>query len=358
MYLISVLCFSFLVFNQIHYLRYLYPVSALYCLLLILVFEGIEIKAALSRKILEWVLLLCVGINILNVKSLNMFYRFDFSGFTKPASSSFTNYNEKPLNEYVNSDYGSSAVVLYLHPQRPYTASLNGTGLKYHWTSQIIMSEVNRIKSLHDLKEFVSKYNVTHVIFDKDSQVSSSIREHNPLNVGWRKELFSGDPLEIYKLLPQLAELQRSSGSVELWRVGVIPIFPNEIIKLNDTSISRLLVRGWLPQEPWGVWSEGDSASMNVKILSEQISTYLHININAMPYSPADRVDDMHVQVYANKVFIKEIDLKPIQFTKIDIDIPKSVISNENITLDFLFSKPFDNRRLQLGFSEMSFEYK
>lgn len=334
LYGLSALIFSILVFNQIHYVRYLYPIFPVYCLLVISSMSRFNTNK--HQFFIALLALFCIFINLLNVKSLNMYYHFDFISFSKGENRQFVNYSEKQLNDYINNDYGPSSVVLYVH--RPYSANLNGNAFKYHWTSPVIKASVDEIKNQNDLRDFILKYHITHVV--------------------WDRELFPSVPLALYDLLPDFATLQKNISTVELWKVNMLPVVSGAILNIKKPDALENLNLGWMPSESWGTWSKGNASTLIFRILPNNVKDYLHITFKVMPYAPPNRIDELVVNIFSNGEFIKSVSLKPIQqFTSIDADVPKAMLSSV-MTIEFKFSKPFDESTLQLGFSEASFVYE
>lgn len=336
-YAIAMLFFSILVFTQMRYVRYLYPILPIYTLLLMSFLEGWSSR---KTKLLLWIsLALVIALNLINVKSLNMFYRFDLKSLSGEDTRRFSNYSEKSLNETVNLEYGTSARVLYLH--RPYSAGLDGTALNYHWASPAIRMEVDAVTGMEDAFDMIRKLRITHIMMDKDIAESAPIPLSSEIN--------------------SVARLQRQLGSSQLWKVDLRFVPANVSIKLNDLNAKGYLISGWREQEAWGVWAYGDGARFLMHTLKRDKGSPVMVRLFAMPYTPEGRIDGLTVSIYVNGYFLQEVTMKPEQvMQELGFEIPTDLMSIDDVlNIELRFPKAYDKSNLlQLGVREIMLEYR
>lgn len=336
LYAIGLVVFATLVFTQMHYARYLYPIFPIFTIFTASVLCRFDSR--IGKLFTAFLLIAAIAINLINVKSLNMYYSFDFKSMAPVETRSFTDYFEKSLNQTVNFDYGPSAKVLYLH--RPYGTRLEGVALINHWASPIIKKAIDGVNNSEDALVLIKKFNLTHFIVDE--------------------EIMKIAPSSLTKSLNSVANLQRQVGSAQLWKVDERLVTTSEVIKLNDNSSKPYLLSGWRSPEHWGTWAFGAGSELTVCVLNPPTKNPVHVKILAMPYNPPGRAEPLRVKIAANGHPLKEIVLLPLQQPQaMNFAIPAKFIGEDGvIKLTFQFPEPFDNSKLQLGLIEMSFEYK
>lgn len=335
-YGLAITVFTVLVFSQMRYVRYLYPIFPIYAILMTGVLH--RVGSGRARLLVIATSILVIAVNLLNVKSLNMYYSFDLKSWSPVETRRFVDYFERSLNQTVNLEYGKSARVLYLH--RPYSAGLDGTALNYHWASPTIRASVDGVQNVTNAVQMIRKYGVTHIILDEDVMRSA--------------------PTMFTRAIPTVARLQRQQGSAQLWKVNERFVVANEVMKLNDKSAMRYLVKGWREPEPWGTWAYGESAQMAMHALNRRADSPVHVKAFAMPYTPDSRKDGIKVRISVNGYFLREISLRPQQIQQeLSFDVPASLVNDdEAISIEYQFPKAFDGSQFQLGFSEISLGYE
>ena len=332
LYSAAVLIFSILVINQLNYSRYLYPIIPIYCLLLASVLESWKYKFA------EWMLglfiLFAVAINIINIKSLNMFYRFDLKPLAGGDTRRYVEYFEKSLNNVVNTEYGKYSKVLYLH--RPYGAELDGIALNYHWGSPAVVEGVNNVRDISSAFAFLKKFEVTHIILDY--------------------EIAGSSPTAFSTSVPLLAQYKEQVGSSQLWEIDQKRFPLNSTLRLGSPGVKEYLLSGWRGIEHWGVWAYGDAAHLSMKVLDTKHSNDIRFNAFAMPYFPEGRIGQFTINIFVNGVSIQNFSFEPkMQQQEFGFLIPKEVIGKDGmLDIEFRFPKHYDNSQLQLGFSQIS----
>lgn len=335
-YGLAIVVFSVFVFWQIRYVRYLYPIFPIYSILMASFLH--RVSSGGLKPLVLIISILIIAINLVNVKSLNMYYSFDFKSWSPIETRRTVDYFEKSLNATVNLEYGTSAKVLYLH--RPYSAGLDGSALNYNWASPVVKEAVDGAKNVSDVFRVIRKFGITHIILDEDIVKSA--------------------PTPFTRSVASIANLQRQLGSVQLWKVDTKLVAVDEAIKLNDRYAKNFLVSGWREPEPWGVWSYGDTAKIVMHLLNRDEKRPVHVKAFAMPYSPDNRIDGIKIRIMVNGRFLQEMSLRPQQIQQeLSFDVPVSFMNNDDvINIEFQFPRAFDESLLQLGFSEITLEYK
>ena len=128
-----------------------------------------------------------------------------------------------------------------------------------------------------------------------------------------------------------------------------------ELILFNASSTHKSsLSAGWFMPEDWGVWAEGAKAALLLP-LPPNGAKFVQINTRAFISSqhPLQRVS-----IWANGIFIKQVDLKQGDQNLIDIPIPKQALIPGYVRLEFEFfdrirpmdtSNSKDDRYLSIG---------
>ena len=334
-YGLAIVIFSVLVFSQMHYIRYLYPMFPIYAILVASFLHRANSRE--MKKLVYAVSILVIAINLVNVKSLNMLYSFDFKSWAPVETRNFVDYSEKSLNETVNLEYGKSAKVLYLH--RAYSAGLDGTALNYHWASHSITAAVDSSKNLMDVARLIREFGITHIILDEDISKST--------------------PSLFTSAVASISRLQRQVGSSQLWKISAFIIIGEEI-KLNGKHAKDYLLSGWRQPEGWGVWAYADSAQIDMRILNWDKKSPILIRAFAMPYTPKNRTDSISIKIFVNGSLIQTVTLLSQQIQQeLSFVVPENIIKTDGaVNIEFQFPEAFDDTQLQLGFSEISLEYK
>ena len=331
-----VVCFILILF-QARYVRYLYPIFPVYTILLASFLHRVR-TGGLVRSIIVITSIFAIIINLINVKSLNMYYDFDLKTLSPVDARKFIDYFEKSLNETINLEYGSAARVLYLH--RPYSAGLDGVAFIYHWSSPLIRGAFDNVKNEVEAIQAIRRFGITHIIID--AEVVKSVSTPFTQSIG------------------TFARMQRQQGTAQLWKVDTTFVISNETVKLNNKNVKDLLLIGWREPESWGAWAYGESARITAHLVNRAIESPVYVRALAMPYAPKNRTDDINVEISVNGKVIEEIALHPQQEQKeLSFNVPASLLRNSDVLdIDFIFSKAFDSSQLQLGFSEISYQYK
>jgi hypothetical protein len=331
-----VVCFI-LIFFQARYARYLYPIFPVYTILLASFLHRVR-TGGFFRYIIVATSILAIIINLINVKSLNMYYSFDLNTLSPVDSRKFTDYFEKSLNETINLEYGAAARVLYLH--RPYSAGLDGVTFIYHWSSPLIRGAIDNVKNEVEAIQAIKKFGITHIIID--AEIMKSVSTPFTQSIG------------------TFSKMQRQQGTAQLWKVDTTFVMANEKVILSKKKVKDLLLIGWREPEPWGVWAYGESARITAHLSNRAIESPVHVRVLAVPYAPKNRTDDIKVEISVNGKVIEAIALHPQQEQmELSFTVPASLLGNSDILdINFLFSKAFDSSQLQLGFSEITYDYK
>ncbi len=336
-YGLAIVIFSVFIIFQMRYVRYLYPIFPIYMILVASVLCRAN-SSEIAKLFMIFISSLVIAINLINVKSLNLYYSFDFKKLSSVDTRRFTDYFEKTLNETINLEYGTAAKVLYLH--RPYSAGLDGIALSYHWSSPLICKAIDDIKDEIDAVQLIRKLGITHVVLDT--------------------ELVNSISTPFTKSISSFAHMQRQQETAQLWKVNKSFVLANEIIKLNNKSAGSFLVSGWREPESWGVWTYGERAQITAHLMNRNANSSVRVRALVMPYAPKDRAESIRVEVSVNERIIQKITLRPQQKSQeLSFDVPAAFLNNSDIlNIEFLFSKAFDVSQLQLGFSEITYDYK
>ena len=331
LYAATLLLFSLIVFSQAKYLRYLYPVLPIYALLIASLFDDWKFRG--SKIVLNGLVISICVINLLNVKSLNMYYKFDVKPLAGDDTRRFSEYYEKSLNEFVNHEYGKYSKVLYLH--RSYSAGLDGQALNYNWASPNIRSSIDGIKGGNDAFEVISRLGITHIILDK--------------------EIADKSPTAFSRSVTLFANLQKQVGSAQLWEVDRKLIPSDFKLRMSDLRVKNYLGQGWAGLEFWGVWATGDSANLSLKVRRENPSSPVRVKAFAMPYFPEGRADRFKASIFTNGKFVQDVLLESkMEQQEIIFLVPANLIGIDGtLNIEFRFSEAFDHSKLQLGFSEI-----
>lgn len=335
-YVAALLVFSMLVFSQMRYVRYLYPILPIYALLLASFLDNWD--SLRTQWLFRIGLMMVIALNLINIKSLNMYYRFDLKPLSGSDTRRFNDYFEKSLNQTVNLEYGTFSRVLYLH--RPYNAGLDGAALNYHWASPTILAAVNTVTGANDAVEMIRKFGITHVIMDQGVAETA--------------------PSPFSRAVASVACLQRQVGSAQLWKVDRSFVLADKPIRLNDRYAKDYLVSGWREPEPWGVWAYGDSARISMHILNRDSDSPVRVKAFAMPYTPNGRTDQHKFGFFVNGHFLQEVTMRPQQVQQeLSFEVPAALMrSDGTFGIELRFPRAFDGTQLQLGLSEITLEYR
>jgi hypothetical protein len=337
LYGMSIVIFSVLVFSEMRYVRYLYPIFPIYALLIGSVLDRFSSRN--GKYFLYLLSIIAIAINLLNVKSLPMLYKFDYMPIFSNVPRRFADYYEKSLNETVNLESGVSARVLYIH--RAYSAGLLGTALNDDLFSPSVMSDVDGAKNTTDAIKTIKKYGITYIISDEDITKSA--------------------PTPFLLSLPKIATLRRQVSSAQLWKVDSLLVSPGETVELNSNNqyIVNCLNYGWREPENWGIWTKGNIARLPLRMVDRDVKSGLSVDAIIMPYAPPERSEEIKMEVLANGHFIQNISLRPEQVPRqLSFNVPASDLDGDNIVnIEFRFPRPFDESQLQVGFSRITLNY-
>jgi hypothetical protein len=337
LYGMSIIIFSLLLFSETKYVRYLYPVFPIYALLIGGVFDRFNSRN--GKYFIYLLSIIAIGINLLNVKSLNMYYKFDYKPIFSNTPRRFVDYFEKSLAETVNLEAGRNARVLYIH--RAYSAELLGTALNDDLFSPSLRHGVDGAKNTLDAINTIKKYAITYIISDEDITKST--------------------PTPFLLSLPKVATLERQVGSAQLWKIDALLMSSGETVELNSDNkyVLNCLNQGWRTPEKWGIWAKGNIVRMPLRIIDRDAKSSLLIDAMVLPYTPPGRSEEIKIEILANGHLVQDISLQPEQIAKkLSFNVPAFDLDGDNVVnLDFKFSKPFDESQLQVGFSKITVNY-
>jgi len=134
-------------------------------------------------------------------------------------------------------------------------------------------------------------------------------------------------------------------------------------ISSGSSSFNRSLSAGWSGIEGWGVWSDGNKATLTVDVPNISQDLYFQIFGNTI-------IDNLDVDVYVNDEFIKKVYINKQDISMgLEFLIPKDVVEkdSEKIKIDFVINNPkrpselqlgsTDNRLLGIGLQKFSLSY-
>ena len=172
----------------------------------------------------------------------------------------------------------------------------------------------------------------------KESDLLARIDGFNVLAPGWnscKDCLPISDKLKFSDLLPSINSA--------------------ELISFNASSNHKsFLSNGWSNPEVWGVWAEDPKATL---LLPLPLNGAKFVQINTRAFI-SSRHPLQRVSIWANGIYIKQVDLKQGDQNLIDIPIPKQVLIPGYVRLEFEFfdrirpmdiSNSKDDRYLSMG---------